>query len=518
MAKYLATDLDGTLLAPLDPINLIPDKNREVLKAFDDVLIVSGRNEKFIKGVCKELGIKENFVAYNGAAVYVDGKAIYKKKLDKNTAIKIIDYVKEKFDYYTIFLMDDKNNIYTINSDDEKRQKHEEKEVEDLPRHRYFTIKDKEEVNKVLHGNRNLMKMNIVVDKENKVEVFKQLRDSQMPIFASYCKGAIEVISSECSKGAALEKLVGELGIDKKEVYVIGDDNNDISMFDYFENFFLIKYEEVVYYKENYSRTIRDFAQLATLNLCHIHPSNFTFYHIVKYYIELTEAMEYTLITYKYQEDELKARFKFLKEEYKKGFFHKIIKGLFRYPQEITKELKYFIKHYNYKIVNNMVNDPNEHGRIIYNRDLCLAVSNVLEIINLCLDNERIKDGLEDSLIKLIDTTTRHFNLFYLFNVLNLYVASKVAVLQGAIIYELDEDDKTLMLSLLSTLEATDINKGLLKESNKLINEVKKFNEEDAYEVLNKVSIECIKEEKNLYTDFDSFSAKLEKEIEKLNK
>lgn len=518
MAKYLATDLDGTLLAPIDSVNLIPNENKETLKSFDDVFIVSGRNPKFIQGVCKELGLKENFVAYNGAAVYVDGKLIYKKKLDKNAANKIIDYVKEKFDFYTIFLMDDKNNIYTINSDDEAREKHEQQEIIDLPRHRYITIKDKTEIEKLLHGNKTLMKLNIVVNPEYKPEVFKQLLGSELPIACSYCKGAIEVISGECSKGASLLKLTKELGLDSKEVYVVGDDNNDISMFDYFSNSFLIKDDSVVYSKENYNRTIKRFSDLSKLNLCHIHPSNFTFYHVVKYYIELTEAMEYTLITYKYQEDELKARFKFLKDEYKKGFFHKIVKGLFKYPDEVTKEIKYFIKHYNYKIVNSMVKDPDEHSRIIYNRDLNLAVSNLLEVINICLENERIKDGLEDSLLKLIDTTTRHFNLFYLFNALNLYVASKVAVLQGAIIYDLSEEDKILLLSLLSTLEETDINKGLLKEANKLIEGTKKFNEEDAYEVLNKVSIECIKEEKNLYTDFETFSAKLEKEIEKLNK
>ena len=518
MAKYIATDLDGTLLAPIDSANLIPIENRETLKAFDSVFIVSGRNQAFIEGICKELGIEPNFVAYNGAAVFANGKAIYKKKLDKDSANKIFEYIKGKYDFYTIFLMDDKNRIYTINSDDVARQKQEEQEVKDFPRHRYITIKDEAEVNKVLHGTRALMKMNIVVDPEHKPEVFKQLLGSELPISCCYCKGAIEIISNECSKGASLAKLVQELNIDENEVYVIGDDNNDISMFDYFKNSFLIKDDNVVYYKENYNRTIKCFADLSKLNLCHIHPSNFTFYHVVKYYIELTEAMEYTLITYKYQEDELKARFKFLKDEYKKGFFGKIIKGLFKYPDEVTKEIKYFVKHYNYKIVNSMVSDPNEHTRIIYNRDLCLAVSNILEIIHCCLEQERIRDGLEDSLINLIDTTTRHFNLFYLFNALNLYVASKVAVLQGAIIYDLDENDKVLLLALLSTLEETDINKGLLKEANKLIEETKKFNEEDAYEVLNKVSIECIKEEINLYTDFETFSAKLEKELEKLNK
>ena len=105
MAKYLATDLDGTLLAPLDPVNLIPSENRETIKAFDGVFLVSGRNAEFIQGVCKELEIDANFVAFNGAAVYVNGKAIYKKKIDKDTANKIVDYVKEKFDYYTIFLI-----------------------------------------------------------------------------------------------------------------------------------------------------------------------------------------------------------------------------------------------------------------------------------------------------------------------------------------------------------------------------------------------------------------------------
>ena len=91
MAKYIATDLDGTLLAPIDSANLIPIENRETLKAFDSVFIVSGRNQAFIEGICKELGIEPNFVAYNGAAVFANGKAIYKKKLDKDSANKIIE-------------------------------------------------------------------------------------------------------------------------------------------------------------------------------------------------------------------------------------------------------------------------------------------------------------------------------------------------------------------------------------------------------------------------------------------
>ena len=69
MAKYIATDLDGTLLAPLDIQNLIPNANREIIKEFDGTIICSGRNPSFIQGVCKELNLEENFVAFNGAVI-----------------------------------------------------------------------------------------------------------------------------------------------------------------------------------------------------------------------------------------------------------------------------------------------------------------------------------------------------------------------------------------------------------------------------------------------------------------
>ena len=73
-----------------------------------------------------------------------------------------------------------------------------------------------------------------------------------------------------------------------------------------------------------------------------MHPNNYTLYQLIKFHIELTEAMEYTLITYKYNEGELKERFDFLKTDYKKGFFHEIVKTLFNKPKKLTKEVKVF--------------------------------------------------------------------------------------------------------------------------------------------------------------------------------
>ena len=61
-----------------------------------------------------------------------------------------------------------------------------------------------------------------------------------------------------------------------------------------------------------------------------MHPSNYTLYQLTKYHIELTEAMEYSLITYKYNDVELKQRFDFLNSDYKQGFYHEITHKLFR--------------------------------------------------------------------------------------------------------------------------------------------------------------------------------------------
>ena len=516
--RYIATDLDDTLLYPIDKKNFVCEKNREVIKKFDGILIASGRNCEFIKKVCKELNVAENFVAYNGACVYKEGKEIYKKCLDKDAANKIVNYVKEHFTNYSIVFLTDDNKIYTLNTDDDKRQKEEEERVKNTPNLGYISIKNKSEIQQILDNETGLMKLNVVLNKEDKIEMCRQLRDSKLPITFSSCKIAIEIISSDTNKGKALEILSRELKIKNEEIFAIGDDNNDLSMFDYFENSFLIKDEKYSYYKENYKHVVSEFADLSNINEYHLHPSNFTFYHLVKYYIELTEALEYTLITYTYQQEELIERFEFLKDEYKKGFFHKIVKRLYKFPNEMCEEIKSFIKNYNYKKVYNMVSEPNLHSRIVYNRDLYLAISNSLEIINLCLENEDIKKGLDSSLLELIETTTKHFDLFYLFNMLTLYVSSKTNLLQGGIVYELDEDDKSLLSSLISSLEDSSIDKKLIKEANKLLKENKKFDEEDAYETLNKISIECIKEEKNLYSDFDSFTSKLEKEIENLNK
>lgn len=246
-----------------------------------------------------------------------------------------------------------------------------------------------------------------------------------------------------------------------------------------------------------------------------MHPSNYTLYQIVKYHIELTEAMEYTLVTYKYDAGELNERFKFLKEDYKNGFYHEIVSQLFRNKNKLTKEIRLFIKSYNDKKINKMINTHDLHSRIKYNKKLYLAYATSNNIVQVFLNEEEIKKDLENTLIKLIETSNTHFNLFCLFNTLNMFVATKVNLLEGDTLYTLKDLDRRTMITLLNSLDNKISDKSLLEETLSLVQEQKAFNDENAYDLLNKVSMECMKSEKELYDDFESFTSKLEKEIEK---
>lgn len=246
-----------------------------------------------------------------------------------------------------------------------------------------------------------------------------------------------------------------------------------------------------------------------------MHPSNYTLYQLTKYHIELSEAMEYTLITYKYNKDELKSRFDFLNSDYKKGFYHKIVTKLFKKSKFLTKEIKDFLKHNNALTIEHMVNDKNLHSRVIYNNNLYLAYAASNNILSVFLNEEELQKVIDEILIKLIKTTNTHFNLFCLFNSLNLFVSSKVNLLQGDDLYILDAEDINSILSLLKSIENEIENKELINETVEYITEKKKFNEDKVYELLNKISIQCIESEKNLYSEFEKFTDELEKEIEK---
>ena len=74
--------------------------------------------------------------------------------------------------------------------------------------------------------------------------------------------------------------------------------------------------------------------------------------------------------------------------------------------------------------------------------------------------------------------------------------------------------DKKELFKLLNSIKESFPNKDLINQTYSIMNDMKTFNEEEAYELLNKISLECSESEKKLYQDFENFTKSLEKEIE----
>ena len=74
-------------------------------------------------------------------------------------------------------------------------------------------------------------------DKANKV--CKILRNMNDNIEANWSNNVVEITPRGCSKNVALRTLLQNQGLSEKDLYVVGDSGNDISMFkEFHENSF----------------------------------------------------------------------------------------------------------------------------------------------------------------------------------------------------------------------------------------------------------------------------------------
>jgi Cof subfamily protein (haloacid dehalogenase superfamily) len=243
MKKYLATDLDGTLLFPKVATQYVCEENKFILNNYfkDRAIIVSGRDHCFVKKVCKELNIDETFVCCNGANIFLNGKCIYTEFLDNNVIKEIIDFVKEKYKEYCFVFFDIEGKIYSLSENKERIEKIQQESINRNNLLGYSTIKDDTLVEELLNKSNNIIKMNIAV--ENKEELHTLLVTKNYKFSYSLCKAALELTKENVNKGNSLKILTNAMNINDDNVIVVGDDKNDISMFENFRNSFIIAHD-----------------------------------------------------------------------------------------------------------------------------------------------------------------------------------------------------------------------------------------------------------------------------------
>lgn len=219
--KYLiAIDSDGTLRHSDGNIS---NKTKETIKKVVDcgniVVLCTARPRYYTLKISNEVGINEYLISSNGTEIYdnINKKNIYCNYLPKKECKIIyretkklglrVMFVSENTEYVTMFtrndsqiLLDDKNVDIILKKDI--------KQIMIISKHKELVKKYKSFIEQ---------KFNLcVVDssREDKEELW------------------FSIISNKASKGSALQKLAKYLNVPMENTIAIGNDKNDISMFE----------------------------------------------------------------------------------------------------------------------------------------------------------------------------------------------------------------------------------------------------------------------------------------------
>ena len=247
MSKIIATDLDGTLFYPKDKKEMIYKPNLFFLQSFIDnggkLILISGRSFKYCQKVIKKIDRPTSVISYNGACVYNGEHIIFQNTLDNKDARELIEDIAEEYKNPGVFLMTEKGLFVHLRS--------KSKIVEKLY---IFYYRNQKIYAEDLHVGEDLFEEQLSSgkiykfmlyfglgkrsrDKANKV--CKILRNMNDNIEANWSNNVVEITPRGCSKNVALRTLLQNQGLSEKDLYVVGDSGNDISMFkEFHENSF----------------------------------------------------------------------------------------------------------------------------------------------------------------------------------------------------------------------------------------------------------------------------------------
>jgi Cof subfamily protein (haloacid dehalogenase superfamily) len=239
MIKLIAMDMDGTLL----------NKHRDIswgnLKALRyarskgvTLAIASGRAFFDIESKMKEVDMETHLIGTNGATIHTsDGRLLGADFLNRAEALQIInDLVEQKY-YIGVY---SEHHIYVPDQGTEWLREelkqlgiHEDRSVgfQGATRDDFYRFVE----DWSMFDNRSTEFSKIIIFSYDDVKL-KKARDiyeaKHRYSIVSSGTGNFEIMPQNVSKGNALDHLANYLGIPISEVMAIGDNYNDISMFE----------------------------------------------------------------------------------------------------------------------------------------------------------------------------------------------------------------------------------------------------------------------------------------------
>lgn len=227
MIKLIALDIDDTLLSSEGRI--LASTKESLKKAIENdvkVVLCSGRPMPGVRPFLNELGINTDdqyVITYNGSVIEsATGRVVNKFGISNAEYRHIDEYAQQHKLQYNV--LDEDGEIYTSNTNISRITV-----IQAWENNAGLLIRTPDE----LGNDFSIVKAVFVgeVEELNQIElaVVKEFGSQYYVVRAA--DNFLEVMNASASKGAALEILAAELGIDAEDIIVFGDEQNDISMF-----------------------------------------------------------------------------------------------------------------------------------------------------------------------------------------------------------------------------------------------------------------------------------------------
>ncbi len=243
--KCIVTDMDGTLL---NEYQRVSDETRKALEAVRDsggqVIVATGRSYKEARFALDEINFNCPIISLNGAAVFDQkGEITVSNPMEDHSLSETVKLLEEMDLYFEMY-----TNRGTFSKNPEKaidslvdiflsaNPDQEEEKVREFAEGRiklgfvfatddYFKLINEEdiEIYKILVFSTDMNKL------KDAVAILGQMEGLTV---TSSGKGNIEINQKGVSKGIALENLLKKLQIPLEETIAIGDNFNDVSMFE----------------------------------------------------------------------------------------------------------------------------------------------------------------------------------------------------------------------------------------------------------------------------------------------
>ncbi|ATQ35850.1 hypothetical protein MENTO_v1c07220 [Mesoplasma entomophilum] len=246
--KWLFTDFDGTLRNSRDEKNLITKIDMDFMmkwqKNGNKIIIATGRPFEHISDHLKENYpnfIPDYYLTNAGAAIYDNNSnELFAKYLPTNLTNEIISFVENNRSeiFSLVYSFKGEENFFYHDHWEEEMSK---TFMGMRPQNKPFNyIKDKEMICFKMSCKTSTWNM-LMKNLKNKRISFSYVSNNLKEITFN------EIHNAEVSKGNAIKEMAKIFNIDKKDIIVAGDDNNDLSMFkEFFENSYMVIQEHNV--------------------------------------------------------------------------------------------------------------------------------------------------------------------------------------------------------------------------------------------------------------------------------